>query len=144
MRLLIHLVMTSAYSRAERRQRSLLYGADVADVYVTQILRATVEPGEYGSAPERAYFLVIRVKAVGLGAPVSVNTFDFFATGNDGSHSEDASFSSSWGPSFASATIRKGEKIEGTIVYDIGAAAAHGKFAYSPNSDQEPLGIWKY
>lgn len=119
-------------------------GADVAKIYVTQVLTAAVEPGEFGQKPQRDLFLIVRLKAVGVGAPFDVNAFNFYITGRDGSHSEDATFSSAWGASFSSGTIHNGERVDGTIVYDVPAGAAHGKFAYSPNSDNEPLGVWAY
>jgi hypothetical protein len=117
-------------------------GADAADITITSISVARVEPGSYGSTPERALFLVLRVSAEGTGSAFDVNPLDFYVAGSDGEHYEDATYSTAWGPSFESGTIHDGEHIKGTLVYDVSPKARHGKIVYAPNLAESPVATW--
>jgi hypothetical protein len=113
-----------------------------ADITVTKVEAATREPVEFGSKPERGWFVVVHVKAVGTGGGLDVNPFDFYVKSPNGFHAEDSTYSDAWGPTFDSATLNKGEHVSGTLIYDV--PSRHGQLVYAPNLDGEAIGIWKF
>ncbi len=119
-------------------------GHDAATITITGISTAKVEPGEFGATPDRGMFLIVKVTAKGTGAAVDVNPLDFHVTGADGTHYEDPSYSTAWGPSFEAGTLTAGEHISGTLVYDVNTAAKHGKLVYAPNFNGEPVATWNF
>jgi Domain of unknown function (DUF4352) len=113
-----------------------------ADITITKVEAATREPVSYGSKPERGWFVVMHVKAVGTGGGVDVNPFDFYVKSPNGFHAEDSTYSDAWGPTFDSATLNKGEHVSGTLIYDV--PSRHGRLVYAPNLDGEAIGIWEF
>jgi hypothetical protein len=113
-----------------------------ADITVTKVTAATREPVDYGSKPERGWFVIVHVKAVGTGGGLDVNPFDFYVKSPNGFKTEDATYMDYWGPVLESATLNDGEHISGTMVYDV--PSRHGQIVYAPNLDGEPIGIWKF
>lgn len=119
-------------------------GSEAGTLTVTKVSTAAVEPGEFGSSPERGMFLVVHLSAAGTGVPFDVNPFEFSVTGSDRTHYEDATYSSAWGPEFSDTTLNTGEHTKGTLVFDVSNTAKHGKVIYAPNYDGVPLATWTY
>jgi Domain of unknown function (DUF4352) len=113
-----------------------------ADITVTKVEAAIREPIDYGSKPERGWFVVVHVKAVGTGGGLDVNPFDFYVKSPNGFKTEDSTFADYWGPVLESATLNDGEHVSGTMVFDV--PSRHGQIVYAPNLDGEPVGIWKF
>lgn len=119
-------------------------GSAAGTLTVTKVSTAVVEPGEFGSSPDRGLFLIVHLGAVGTGVPFDVNAFEFSVTGSDGTHYEDATFSGAWGPEFSGTTLNSGEHSNGTLVFDVSRTAKHGKVIYAPNYDGVPVATWIY
>jgi hypothetical protein len=113
-----------------------------ADITVTKVGAATREPVDYGSKPERGWFVIVNVKATGTGGGLDVNPFDFYIKSPNGFKTEDSTYSSEWGPTLESATLNKGEHVSGTLVFDV--PSRHGQIVYAPNLEGAPIGIWKF
>jgi Domain of unknown function (DUF4352) len=114
-----------------------------ADITVTRIAvsYATIDY----QTPEHGMFLIITLKAKGTAGSFDVNPFDFYVTGDDGTHYEDSTYLGTGGtPALEAGTLHNGEHIQGVIVYDVNPKARHGKFAYSPNLDGQPIATWSF
>ncbi len=118
--------------------------AGSATIKVTKVFTAKVEPGEFGSKPDHGLFVVVRVLATGESGAVDFNPLDFYLSTSEGDHYEDPTYSDAWGPDFSSGTVHGGERLRGTIVYDVSKTARTGAVYYSPNRDEQPLATWRY
>jgi hypothetical protein len=118
---------------------------EVGTITISQVQTAAKEPGAYGSTPDHGRYLVVRVKVAGTGDPFEIGPYDFYVRGKDGSHTEDATFSTAWGASWDGGTLQRGEHQAGTIVYDVNNGARHGQIVYAPVSNgSTPVFEWSY
>jgi len=116
----------------------------VAQVFVSRVQTATVEPGELGSTPSRGLYVVFYVKAVGAQGSMDVSPYDFYQVSADGAHVSDTAYAPAWGTELDTATLQPGENITGVLVYDVSPKGAHGKLVYSPLMATRPIGQWIY
>ena len=114
-----------------------------ADITITKI--ATRYAALDYQTAEHGMFLIVYVKVSGTAQSFDINPLDFYVTGADGSHYEDPTYASTGDtPALDSGTLHAGEHMRGVLVYDVNPKAKHGKFAYSPNLDGEPIATWSY
>jgi len=107
------------------------YGHSVADVAVTHVGVATVEPGPAGARPEQGYFVVVRVRTVATGTSFDLSPYDFVLLERDGSRAPRATSTTAWRPPLAAASLTLAGDASGTIVFD--APSRHGRVAYAPH-----------
>jgi hypothetical protein len=112
-------------------------GQDAMTMTVSAPKFYTKEPGEFGSKPERKYFAVFTVAAKAI-IGTSLNPYDFYVRGDDGTHYDDAVVTI--GDSLNHGDLTPGEKIKGTVTIDV--PDKHGTLVYAPGS--QALAEWKF
>jgi Domain of unknown function (DUF4352) len=115
-----------------------------ADITVTKIEIAKTVDIILGDVelPKHGFYVIAHVKVTGTSGSYDINPIDFYIKSSNGYHTENPEYFDKPGPPLDSGTLHEGEHISGTIIYD--APTKHGKLAYSPNYDGEPLATWSY
>jgi hypothetical protein len=103
----------------------LLGEKTAASVTVANPKTYTVEPGEYGSKPEKGVYLVVDVAVVGKEGAYNANPYNFKFVAADGSVTEQA-FVSNFKPALNSVDLNAGQKTNGKMAFDVPKSAITG------------------
>lgn len=116
--------------------------AAAADLTIVSVKVSTRPADEFGSAPQRGYFLTVQVRARALATSSTefdINAMDFYALVR-GEHFEEGTGNALDAPGAdreLGARPNAGESTSGTLVFDV--PTQHGKIAYSPAEADGPV-----
>jgi len=123
-------------------------GTEAASLTIASVQASTRPADAYGSAPQRGYFLTVRVRAMALPSyrnGFDIGPMDFYALLRS-SYFEEGNGNALDAPGadreLDYATLNAGESTSGTLVFDV--PAKDGKIAYSPEFGDGPIGYWTF
>jgi hypothetical protein len=120
-------------------------GVDTGTIKVSK-LRIVTGPGySYGEPPKSGYYLIFTVKLNAKAPAVYVGEDEFYVRTPDGQHvdsGEGNAYMAIEGNTLGSADLNTGEHTTGFLTFD--SPTKHGKLAYSPNYDGEPVAWWSF
>ncbi len=123
---------------------------EVGNLTVEDVTRSSVPTGKYAKyadGPEYGEFTVVTLRAEGLDNGWSINPYEFYLRGSDGTRYEPNGGNVIMGMdldrSFDGGSINAGEQVVGTIAFD--AAPGSAELVYDPTdfNDDGPLGIFE-
>lgn len=122
------------------------YGDPVGTLTVSELESTQSAESEYGSGPEREYFVIFTVELECTDGVMNVFAGDFYILDEEGNRTEEGNGNAfgavDYDDSIGFTELSSGERRTGVLVFDLEVRS--GTLVYNPNYDGQPLASWDF